>query len=98
MAKQQFAVSEESKIQIPLKNLIGLIIAIAVGIIAWTDLTNRLTSVEQSLTMEKRNILDNTNWIKNWERSGELPVDKIQNFKITELEKEMELVKQKLEK
>jgi hypothetical protein len=98
MAKQQFAVSEESKIQIPLKNLIGLIIAIAVGIIAWTDLTNRLTSVEQSLRMEKRNIGDNTTWIKNWERSGELPVDKIQNFKITELEKQIELIKQKPDK
>ena len=41
-------VSENTSVSMPIKNMIGIIIAIAMGIFAYTEITARLTSLETS--------------------------------------------------
>tara|TARA_E500000318_G_scaffold11443_1_gene10044 strand:- start:160 stop:309 length:150 start_codon:yes stop_codon:yes gene_type:complete len=41
-------VSENTSVAMPIKNMIGIVIGIAMGIFAYTELTARLTSLETS--------------------------------------------------
>ena len=46
--KDQISVSDNSKISLPVRNLIALLMAVAFGIFAYTEITGRLTSLETS--------------------------------------------------
>ena len=46
--KDQISVSDNSKISLPVRNLIALLMATAFGIFAYTEITTRLTSLETS--------------------------------------------------
>ena len=46
--KDQISVSDNSKISLPVRNLIALLAAVAFGIFAYTEITGRLTSLETS--------------------------------------------------
>jgi hypothetical protein len=46
--KDQISVSDSSKIALPVRNLIALLMAVAFGIFAYTEITSRLTSLENS--------------------------------------------------
>ena len=39
-------VSENTSVSMPIKNMVGIIIAVAMGIFAYTEITARLTSLE----------------------------------------------------
>ena len=39
-------VSDSTAVSMPIKNMIGIIIGVSMGIFAYTELTSRLTSVE----------------------------------------------------
>ena len=41
-------VSENTSVAMPIKNMIGLIVGVSMGILAYTELTARLTSLETS--------------------------------------------------
>jgi L-cysteine desulfidase len=41
-------VSENTSVSMPIKNMIGIVIAVAMGIFAYTEITARLTSLETS--------------------------------------------------
>ena len=40
--------SENTNVAMPIKNMVGIIIAVAMGIFAYTEITARLTSLETS--------------------------------------------------
>ena len=46
--KDQISVSDNSKISLPVRNLLALLAATAFGIFAYTEITSRLTSLENS--------------------------------------------------
>ena len=46
--KDQISVSDSSKISLPVRNLIALLMATAFGIFAYTEITARLVSLENS--------------------------------------------------
>ena len=46
--KDQISVSDSSKISLPVRNLIALLMATGFGIFAFTEITGRLTSLETS--------------------------------------------------
>ena len=46
--KDQISVSDNSKISLPVRNLIALLMATGFGIFAFTEITGRLTSLETS--------------------------------------------------
>ena len=48
MSKDNISISDSSKISLPVRNLIALLAATAAGIFAFTEITSRLTSLENS--------------------------------------------------
>ena len=50
-------VSESSFVSMPIKNMIGIIVAISLGIFAFTEITARLTSLETSRELMNADLL-----------------------------------------
>tara|TARA_X000001388_G_scaffold26170_1_gene18371 strand:+ start:180 stop:551 length:372 start_codon:yes stop_codon:yes gene_type:complete len=46
--KDNISISDSSKISLPVRNLMALLAAVAFGIFAYTEITSRLTSLENS--------------------------------------------------
>ena len=50
-------VSENTSVAMPIKNMVGIIIAISMGIFAYTEITARLTSLETSRELMNADLL-----------------------------------------
>ncbi len=50
-------VSENTNVAMPIKNMIGIIIGVAMGIFAYTEITARLTSLETSRELMNADLL-----------------------------------------
>ena len=81
-------VSENTSVAMPIKNMIGIVIAVAMGIFAYTELTSRLTSLETSRELFSSDLL---------KKSEQVPTDQEQFMllehmasQIEELENEMQ--------
>ena len=62
-------VSSSTSVSMPIKNMIGIIAAVAAGIFAYTELTARLTSLETSRELHQADLL---------KKSEQLPTDQEQ--------------------
>ena len=62
-------VSSNTSVSMPIKNMIGIIAAVAAGIFAYTELTARLTSLETSRELHQADLL---------KKSEQLPTDQEQ--------------------
>ena len=71
-------VSENTSVAMPIKNMIGLIIGVAMGIFAYTEITARLTSLETSRELMNADLL---------KASEQTTVDKEQYILLEELYK-----------
>ena len=49
--------SENTNVAMPIKNMIGIIIGVAMGIFAYTEITARLTSLETSRELMNADLL-----------------------------------------
>ena len=78
-------VSDKTSVSMPIKNMIGIIAAVSMGIFAYTEITNRLTSLETSRQLFNADLL---------KKSEQLPVDQEQFMLVEDLYKTVE----KLEK
>ena len=78
-------ISENTSVSMPMKNMIGIIIAVAMGVFAYTEVTARLTSLETSRELFQADLL---------KKSEQLPTDQEQYMLIEDLYKTTE----KLEK
>jgi len=81
-------VSENTSVAMPIKNMIGIVVAVAMGIFAYTELTSRLTSLETSRELFSSDLL---------KKSEQVPTDQEQFMllehmasQIEELENEMQ--------
>jgi len=50
-------VSENTSVAMPIKNMVGIIVAVAMGIFAYTEVTARLTSLETSRELFQADLL-----------------------------------------
>jgi L-cysteine desulfidase len=50
-------VSENTSVAMPIKNMIGIVIAVAMGVFAYTEVTARLTSLETSRELFQADLL-----------------------------------------
>jgi hypothetical protein len=50
-------VSEDTNVAMPIKNMIGIVIAVAMGVFAYTEVTARLTSLETSRELFQADLL-----------------------------------------
>ena len=74
-------VSENTSVSMPIKNMIGIIVAVSMGIFAYTEVTARLTSLETSRELFQADLL---------KKSEQLPTDQEQYMLIEDLYKTVE--------
>lgn len=88
------SVSSESKVAIPLANLISILGAVAVSTWAYFGVIERLNSIESQLTAHWEEIEENDNWIDEWKPPEEVK-DTID--RVRELEMRLLILETKLE-
>ena len=91
--------NDNSEITIPIRNLIALIIATAIGVMGYSNLRERLSFVEHSLVLQTIQVDQNSEFRTLWPRGelGALPDDAEQNIRLDFLEKQLEGVLEKME-
>ena len=82
-------ISDETKIEIPLRNLIAIIAGVAVAVIGYTEVTNRISVLERQLMILEVDVGFNSEFRVKWPRGelGALPDDLLQNSQIDALQK-----------
>ena len=81
--------SENTSVAMPIKNMVGIIIGVAMGIFAYTEITARLTSLETSRELMNADLL---------KASEQTTVDKEQFILLEELFKQTDKHQQLLDK
>ena len=81
-------VSEKTNVSMPIKNMIGIIVAVAMGIFAYTEVTARLTSLETSRELFEADLL---------KKSEQLPTDQEQYMLLEDLYKTVEKIEVRIE-
>ena len=77
--------SDKTEVSMPMKNMIGIVLAVAMGVFAYTEVTARLTSLETSRELFQADLL---------KKSEQKPTDQEQFMLIEDIYKTVE----KLEK
>ena len=81
-------INENTSVAMPIKNMIGIIIAVAMGIFAYTEITARLTSLETSRELFQADLL---------KKSEQLPTDQEQFMLLEDLYKTVEKIETRIE-
>ena len=81
-------ISDNTAISIPMRNLIAILAAVAMGIFAYTELTARLVSLETSRELFEADLL---------KKSHQKPVDQEQFMLLEELYKTTEKIETRIE-
>lgn len=81
-----FKIGEGTDITIPLRNLLAIIAGVAVAVIGYFGVDERIMMLEHELEQAQQYIQANSEWIDNWESDGILPLDVEQNMRIEHLE------------
>ncbi len=82
-------VSENTNVAMPIKNMVGIIVAVAMGIFAYTEITARLTSLETSRELMTADLL---------KKSEQTTVDKEQYLLLEDLYETVEKHQELLDK
>ena len=83
-------VNESTDITIPLRNLLSIIAGVAVEVIGYFHIDERIMLLEHEQVRMLDDISANELWIDEWESDGILPLDVEQNMRITFIEKKLE--------
>jgi len=81
----EMKISESTSVSMPVKNMVGIVVAVAMGVFAYTEVTSRLTSLETSRELFQADLL---------KKSEQKPTDQEQFMLIEDIYKTVE----KLEK
>ena len=92
-------VSDKSAIAMPIKNLIGIIGSVAVGVWAYFGIIERLNSIETKATLAEADLEKNTEFRIKWPRGemGSLPADAQQDMLIEFMAQQLEGMKAEME-
>ena len=88
MSKKPLNISEEAAVQMPMKTVASLILLVAAGVFAYTELTARLVSLETSRELFENDLL---------KKSEQVPVDQEQLFLLEDLYKCVEQIETRIE-
>ena len=88
MSKKPLDISESASVQMPMKTVASLIILVAMGVFAYTELTSRLVSLETSRELFENDLL---------KKSEQVPVDQEQLFLLEDLYKSVEKIEVRIE-
>ena len=81
-------VSDQTSVAMPIKNMIGIVVAVAMGVFAYTEVTARLTSLETSRELFENDLL---------KKSEQIPTDQEQHFLLEDLYKSVEQIETRIE-
>jgi hypothetical protein len=81
-------ISESAAVQMPMKTVASLIVLVAMGVFAYTELTSRLVSLETSRELFENDLL---------KKSEQVPVDQEQLFLLEDLYKSVEKIETRIE-
>ena len=81
-------ISENTSVSMPMKNMIGIVVAVAMGVFAYTEVTARLTSLETSRELFQADLL---------KKSEQLPTDQEQFMLLEDLYKTVEKIETRIE-
>ena len=92
-------VSENTKVALPIRNIISIIGAVAVSTWAYSGVIERLNKIETTLEVKAEAIGLNSEFRINWPRGtmGQLPADASQDREIAQLQVELDRVMQEVE-
>lgn len=92
-------VNENTELQMPLRNLISMVVAASIATWAYFGLIERLNNIETSLTMMKADVSQNTDFRIKWPRGemGTLPADSEQFMLIEHIAGELEKLTDEIE-
>jgi len=79
--RKNMKINENTSVAMPIKNMIGIVIAVAMGVFGYTEVTARLTSLETSRELFENDLL---------KKSEQVPTDQEQHFLIEDLYKSVE--------
>ena len=89
MAKDKpLNISESAAVQMPMKTVASLILLVAAGVFAYTELTARLVSLETSRELFENDLL---------KKSEQIPTDQEQHFLLEDLYKSVEQIETRIE-
>jgi len=88
MPKKPLNISESAAVQMPMKTVASLILLVAAGVFAYTELTARLVSLETSRELFENDLL---------KKSEQVPVDQEQLFLLEDLYKTVEKIEIRIE-
>ena len=81
-------INDNTNISLPLRNLIALCVAVGLGIIGYTELTARLTSLETSRELHQADLL---------KKSEQLPTDQEQFMLLEHIASQVESIQAEME-
>jgi len=81
-------ISENTSVAMPIKNMVGIIVGVAMGVFAYTEVTARLTSLETSRELFQADLL---------KKSEQLPTDQEQFMLLEDLYKTVEKIETRIE-
>ena len=88
MSKKPLNIREEAAVQMPMKTVASLILLVAAGVFAYTELTARLVSLETSRELFENDLL---------KKSEQIPTDQEQHFLLEDLYKSVEQIETRIE-
>ena len=88
MSNKPLNISESAAVQMPMKTVASLILLVAAGVFAYTELTARLVSLETSRELFENDLL---------KKSEQVPVDQEQLFLLEDLYKTVEKIEIRIE-
>jgi hypothetical protein len=88
MNNKPLNISESAAVQMPMKTVASLIILVAMGVFAYTELTSRLVSLETSRELMSADLL---------KKSEQVPVDQEQLMLLEDLYKTTEKIETRIE-
>ena len=88
MSNKPLDIGEEARVQMPMKTVASLIVLVAMGVFAYTELTARLVSLETSRELFENDLL---------KKSEQVPTDQEQHFLLEDLYKSVEQIETRIE-
>ena len=88
MSNKPLNIGDEARVQMPMKTVASLIILVAMGVFAYTELTARLVSLETSRELFENDLL---------KKSEQVPTDQEQHFLLEDLYKSVEQIETRIE-
>ena len=99
MSKQPLTISEEAKVQMPMKTVASLITLVAIGTWAFFGIQEKLNQHSTQLQIMEKDLVENTEFRIKWPRGllGSLPADSEQFMLIEELYKQTDKQQERID-